>query len=149
VEPAGDVARIILDPSVLFTEEALTWLETPALRPFLVVSQALWERLEDPEVGAQFERFGVSPSPEDVDRVRRALAEIEKFSGDRPDLPAGTRVIRDRLLQSDEPLADVLADEWVFVTSQSIGVIRAAAKRRPLTPSAKLERRFTRSATVT
>jgi hypothetical protein len=129
VEPAAGVARVILDPSVLFTEEALRWLEMPELRRYLAVSQALWMRLEDPEAGAQFVPFGVHPSPEEIQRVRRALAEIEKFSGDRPNLPPGTLEIRGRLLASNEPLTDVLADEWVFVTTQSIAVLRAVARR--------------------
>jgi hypothetical protein len=107
----------------------LEWLENPELRRFLVISKSLWERLQDDEAGEQFAPFGVIPDPQSIERVRLALAPVERFSSDQSSIPDGTRAIRDALLSSNEPLADVLADEWVFVTSQSIAVIRAAAKR--------------------
>jgi hypothetical protein len=126
IEP---VSRVILDPSVLFTEEALSWLDDPELRPSLVVSQALWDRLQLPEAGDQFEPYGDRPSPDEVIRLRGLVAEIERFSGDVVGLPQEIRAIRDTLLFGDEPLADVLADEWVFLTSQSMAVIRGDAQR--------------------
>ena len=48
--------------------------------------------------------------------MRFSYREVEQ-------LPQGARGIRDALLSSNEPLADVLADEWVFLTSQSLAVI--------------------------
>jgi hypothetical protein len=118
-------ARVILDPSVLFTDDVLDWLTDPELGQALVVSEALWQRLEDPEAVQQYIPYA-SPNPDQVRRARDAIAsnEIARFSyRDAGELPEGTRGICDALLSSDEPLADVLADEWAFLTSQSLGLI--------------------------
>lgn len=72
--------------------------------------------------------MGVRPSPDEILRVRDALYEIDKFSYHDVPLPDGALLIRDALLESTEPLADVLADEWAFLTSQSVAVIRADAE---------------------
>lgn len=117
--------RIILDPSVLFTDEAVAWLSIPDLRGSLVVSEALRARLEDAQAGEQFQPYA-NPDPDQIIRVRKALDsnEIPTFSyGDATQLSAGARDICETLNASDEPLGDVLADEWAFLTSQSLGVI--------------------------
>jgi hypothetical protein len=44
---------------------------------------------------------------------------------DAAELPEPARAICDALLSSDEPFGDVLADEWAFVTSQSLAVFLA------------------------
>jgi hypothetical protein len=49
------------------------------------------------------------------------LGQLERFSGDLDDIPDGARTIRDNLIASSEPLAEVLADEWVCITTQSHG----------------------------
>jgi hypothetical protein len=117
--------RVILDPSILFTEEALAWILDRDLAPWLVISEALWRRLEDPEAGGQFLPWA-HPNSEDIARTREALAsrEIARFSyQDAPGVPDGARGICEALLQGDGPLGDVLADEWAFLTSQSLAVI--------------------------
>lgn len=124
-------SRLILDPSVLFTDEVLGWIETPELKDYLVVSQALWRRLEDPGILVEeLARFGVPlQNPGLIDAVREALElnGIDTFSyeqaRERGELPSGTEDVCGALLEAEEPLADVLADEWAFVTSQSLAAL--------------------------
>jgi hypothetical protein len=123
------VPKVILDPSILFIDEALTWLADPEIRPSLVVSFALWERLDDPAIGEVLAPFGVSPDPDRVGRLRDALYEIERFSYRDVEMRSEeARAVRDVLLASDEPLPEVLADEWVFLGSQSIAIVREDAR---------------------
>lgn len=123
-------ARIIIDPSFLFTDEALTWLDDPDVGPSLVISESLWQRLENPDRGEQFLPYGVHPNADQIRRIRNAFEASEmRFSyREVEQLPQGARGIRDALLSSNEPLADVLADEWVFLTSQSLAVIAEKTK---------------------
>jgi hypothetical protein len=59
--------------------------------------------------------------------------QVATFSHESaPEIPEGAAHIRDRLLAGSEPAAEVLADEWVFITSQSIAIavaVRKAAKK--------------------
>jgi hypothetical protein len=126
-------SRVILDPSVLFNEETLGWLENAELRPFLVVSEALWRRLEEPAASEELLRYAEG-NPRRIVAAREALAsnEIARFSFEQvlesEELPDGAREICEALLQSDEELADVLADEWAFLTSQSLAIIADRAR---------------------
>jgi hypothetical protein len=123
-----EVSRVILDPTVLFTEEAVEWLEYPELRPYLVVSEALWRHLEEPASEGILLEYAEGDAGL-VERVREGLQrnEIKRFSFEQGletgELPEGAREICERLLASDEPFADVFADEWAFLTSQSLGVV--------------------------
>lgn len=121
--------RVIIDPSALFEPETLEWLADEELRPWLAVSASLYELLGD-EGGERFLPYGVDPDPEQTRRVRDALEPILKFShlDAEEELGEEGRAVRDRLLSSDEPLPEVLADEWVFVTNQSIAVLLDRAK---------------------
>jgi hypothetical protein len=129
----GRQSRVILDPSVIFSEEALGWIADPELSPLLVVSRALVARLQDGTGGEQFLPYA-NPNPQQIERVRNALAarEIAVFSfneaAEQGVLPDGAREICERLLEGDEPLGDVLADEWAFLTTQSLAVLRERAK---------------------
>jgi hypothetical protein len=124
----NEVSRVILDPSVLFTDEALGWMEDRELRSSLVVSEALWQRLQDPEGVEQFLPFA-DDDQERITLVRDALQsnEIARFSLEEAlstgVLPEGGREICEALLRSEEELADVLADEWAFLASQSLAII--------------------------
>ena len=124
-------SRIILDPSFLFTEEALGWMETPGLGDYLVVSETLRDRLGESErLFDELAAHGVTiPDPDFIERVRAAIEinAIGTFSyaaaRERDELRPGTEEVCRTLLESGEPLADVLADEWAFVTSQSLAVL--------------------------
>ena len=126
-------SKVILDPSVLFNEETLGWLEDAELRPVLVVSEALWRRLEEPEGSEELLRYAEG-DPERIVAAREALAinGIARFSFEQvlgsEELPAGAREICETLLQSEEELADVLADEWAFLTSQSLAIVAERAR---------------------
>jgi hypothetical protein len=120
--------RVILDPSVLFTDEALEWLRNPELQPFLAVSYSLLQRLDAGEFGDAFAPYA-EPSEELAGAVRGAIAEnsIATYSYERalndPAWPDEARGIVGRLLEENPRFGDVLADEWAFVSSQSIAVI--------------------------
>lgn len=127
-KPQEEVSRVIIDPTALFTEEAVDWLEDPELRPYLVVSEALWRRLEDPASEGILLEYAEG-NAELIERVREGLQrnEIPRFSFEQAlgteELPEGAREICEHLMASDEPFADVFADEWAFLTSQSLGVV--------------------------
>jgi hypothetical protein len=114
---------VIIDPSVLFTEEIVEWLSNARLRRSLFVSEALWQRLENPDGGEQFIPYGANPGPNEIRRIRAAFAENRFSYHDAVDLPEGARGVCEELLAGEAPLGDVLADEWAFVTSQSLAVL--------------------------
>lgn len=123
-------SHIILDPSFLFTEEALGWINDPELAQYLVVSEALWQRMEDPRALAEeLNRFGAPVDFDVIEMVREEVgaAAITRFSYERESaagkLQGGTEEVCRALLASEEPLADALADEWAFVTSRSLAVL--------------------------
>lgn len=108
----------------MFTDEALGWLRDPRLRPHLAVSRALYERLENSEAGEQFAPWNVMPDPDRVREVRDALEPIAKYShSDAVELPEGARTILNAILESGEPIPDVVADEWAFLASHSLAVL--------------------------
>jgi hypothetical protein len=124
-------SRVILDPSFLFTEEALGWMETPGLGEYLVVSESLLRRFEDPaQLAEELAAHSLlAPNADFIEAIGRALDQnaITTFSYEAAresgELPPGTEEVCRALLDSGEPLADVLADEWAFVTSQSLAVL--------------------------
>jgi hypothetical protein len=128
---ADSRSRVILDPSFLFTEEALGWMEISGLGEYLVVSESLRRRLDDPEwLIEELAAHGVPVLNVDlIVAVRNALEQndIATFSyeaaREREQLPPGAEVVCGNLLESEEPLADALADEWAFVTSESLAVV--------------------------
>jgi hypothetical protein len=125
----GDEApsRVILDPSILFTEEALGWLENPQLSPFLVVSEALWRHLQGPESNELLQY--ANGDSERILAARQALAssKVSKFSFEdarrNEEMPGGALEICEALLHEEGALADVFADEWAFLTSQSLAIV--------------------------
>lgn len=123
-------SRVILDPSVLLTEEAFTWLADVEMRPSLVISQALVDVLVTPGRWAELVPYGADLGSDMLPRLRNAIGPITRFSyREVEDLPDEARHIRDALLSSDGPLHELLADEWVFITSQSIGVLHNDRQR--------------------
>lgn len=123
-QPDEPESRVILDPSVLFTEEAFTWLADAEMRPSLVVSQALVDVLVTPRRWEELIPYGADLESDMVARLGNAIGPITRFSHrEVENLPDEARRIRDALLSSEDPLHELLADEWVFITSQSIGVL--------------------------
>jgi hypothetical protein len=120
----------MLDTSVVFTDEGLDWISDPELRPFLVVSAALYRLLDDPGAPFLFASYG-EPTPRRIDEVRKAVQrnELRLYSYEeslaRTDLPAENRnTLAVLLANEEEPLAAVLADEWAFVTTESLISLR-------------------------
>jgi hypothetical protein len=118
---------------VIFTDEGLEWLSDADLRPFLAVSRALYERLEDAENTEQFRPYA-EPTPDRIVEVREAIRsnELRLYSWEeaqqRADISSDARNVGDALLYGDEPLGDVLADEWYFVTTESLAVLKERAR---------------------
>lgn len=113
--------KVILDPSFLFSDEALDWIQDPEVQPWLVVSAAAVELLGNPRLLNDWREFG----PVDLDRLltlQQALRPIVRFSyRDHDDISEENRSIRQALVE-DGPLGEVFADEWIFLTTQSVGV---------------------------
>lgn len=130
----GQSALIILDPSVVFTDEALGWLSDDEIRQHLVVSQALYERLENPEAGEQFAPWDATPDPQRVFEVRNALEGLPKFSfNDAGELPEEARrvlgaLLDERRAELGDVVAEIAADEWAFLSSQSWAALRARVR---------------------
>ncbi|HWX98169.1 MAG TPA: hypothetical protein VNZ01_15105 [Solirubrobacteraceae bacterium] len=118
---------------MIFTDEGLEWLSSGELRPFLAVSQALYARLEEPENTEQFRPYA-EPTPERIVEVREAIRsnELRLYSSEeaqgRNDISPEDRKVGDALLYGVEPLGDVLADEWYFVTTESLAVLKQKAR---------------------
>ncbi|MHB8242299.1 MAG: hypothetical protein ACYDHN_09930, partial [Solirubrobacteraceae bacterium] len=111
---------------MIFTDEALGWIEDPELRPFLAVSRALYRVLEDREAPFLLASYG-EPTPARIGQVREAVRsnELRLYSYEesfrRPDVSTANRDTLNALLAGEnEPLAAVLADEWAFVTTESL-----------------------------
>jgi hypothetical protein len=132
VSPEHQISKLILDPSALFAEGTLQQIADPELRPHLVVSAALWRRLGSADAVDRLGSYGIDATSAEIDRVRNAIEGIKLFSSAGDDLTDAVRRIRDRLLRDDEPFADVLADEWVFITTQSIGAFAGRAARHAI-----------------
>jgi hypothetical protein len=106
-------------------------METSGLGEYLVVSESLRRKLEDPaRLVEELAAHGVpAPNADFIVQVRNALEQndIGSFSyeaaRERGELPPGAEEVCRALLESGEPLADALADEWAFVTSQSLAVL--------------------------
>ncbi len=130
-----ELSRVILDTSVVFSDEALDWIADPELRPWLAISQALMRRLEEEAVNSEAFLPYAQPDPERIVRVRQALlaSDVVVFSLEQAmeegTLTGEAREICERLAGGDEPLGDVLADEWAFVTTQSLAAIRERGMR--------------------
>jgi hypothetical protein len=129
VETTEQPTGVIIDPSVLFTEEALGWLRDPELSPWLVVSESLYRLVQAEDLEPVFDAYDVQASPELIGQIYEALEPIRRFSYEEPPvLPGDTGEVLDRIISSDDPLAGVIADEWVFLTTQSFGVILEKAR---------------------
>jgi hypothetical protein len=90
----------------------------------------MWERMLDPDAENEFRALGLVRDPAVIGRLRDSLESVPRFSHrDVGDLPDEVREVRDALLSSDEPLKEALADEWVFLTTQSLAAIREGARR--------------------
>ena len=68
-------SRIILDPSFLFTNEAIPWLDDPVARPSLVVSATLSEALDRSELEPFIEHW-LTTTHENPLQVRHAGSRL-------------------------------------------------------------------------
>jgi hypothetical protein len=124
--------RLMLDPSILFWDRAIDWLEGHAAeRTELVVSSTFYGYLTggfQPNVFAQY----VPPEERDAlsnrwGRVAPLIANLQRFSFDSVRLPSELlNDVSGALVAGNSPQ---FADEWAYLHSQSIMVARL---RNPL-----------------
>jgi len=115
-------SRIILDPSFLFTDEAIPWLDDPVARPSLVVSATLSGALDRLELEPFIEPFGIDVETIDIQFLRSLVASIDTFGYSDADLPSDLAWNFLNGLSSDAPTMSLVADEFAFLASQSLGV---------------------------
>jgi hypothetical protein len=112
----------MIDPSLALTDEGMALFEDEEIARGLAVSNAFYEALANEDRRQDFEVFGVVPDVNQMRRLRALLEPswIEKFSTeDLGELPDGAAEIRARLLDDGEPLAQIAAEQWVFIVSRS------------------------------
>jgi hypothetical protein len=118
--------RYMVDPSILLSEAGISWFEDHEdARSEVVVSDAFLGALGEYRESLFF------PSLPDGERSAFALRrqrlldleqewDIARFSSVGVELPDGeANSVLKALLNSDEPDAQILADEWTFLQSQS------------------------------
>jgi hypothetical protein len=116
----------MLDPSFLFSEDGVTWLEQerPELES-IVVSAALagWLSPLEPEPPTFIDRNDWDDYADRRDRLVNALRDAPRFaySDVESTLDPASREVLNALRTLDLPdvHADILADEWAFLQSHS------------------------------
>jgi hypothetical protein len=118
------IARVMADPSLMLSGSGLDWLERDATaRATLVVPRTFVDWLTDPVAGSQLPSM---LSPDDVgqladnrSRLESMMRGVPTFSHEEVTLTPAHEEIRAILLLEGGPLADLHADEWAFLQSQS------------------------------
>ena len=128
VVAGATVPRLLLDPSLLLSEDCLTWLqESPTALKGVVVSAA-FDPNNDRLVGRFLSPEEMGPYRQRQDRVTVLLREIARFSSQDPDVRSTSAVedVGRQLRLSDDVVGRLLEDEWVYLQSASF---MASAKR--------------------
>lgn len=125
--PAQESTRLMADPSLLLSQAGERMLEEGS--PNLVVSQSFLDILRvDGEI--DFDFFQVFRADDDdtdpssyVERIREITHDVPGFSYqtalEENLLDEESRRVLDRILESDDPLAAIDADQWAFLNSHS------------------------------
>lgn len=126
-DPAQEPIRLMADPSLLLSQPGQAMLEegtTP-----LIVSQTFLDRLSDEgEIDLEFfQLFRADDGDTDpssyVERIRELTSDVPGFSYqaalEQGLLDDEARRVLDRILESDDPLANIDADQWAFLNSHS------------------------------
>ena len=115
--------RFMVDPSLLLLDGGRLLLDDPALASNIVVSStfvsALGEGQDDRIAPFLIDGTFELLAPDRRDALLSILAETEQFSASSSELPDVITEIRDALLQLPSPSAEILADEWVYLTTHS------------------------------
>lgn len=124
----GDVPEsdlLMLDPSFLFSEEGISWLqeERNVRQEEVVVSSAFVRWLHSPEPVEDVIVLVDADDRKEVDERRAALFQLLRgsptFSSDGVDLERGDEEVLFALREPGGIVADILADEWAFLQSHS------------------------------
>lgn len=114
------MSLVMLDASVLLTEDAAVWLQDETVRSSVTISENLWILMNE---GVDLSPFGVDPSRELTERLLVLLESVPRFSfSDAVELSEEARAVLQEIRSVDSHLANVIADEWLFLTTQSLGV---------------------------
>ncbi len=125
----GDDRIVMLDASFVFTDEALEWLRDTSLQPYLAVSRALVAAVDnDPDIIEHLRPWRVAPTAQRLAEFRNAVGNILIYDyREEQNSPPQARQFADRLMSVGEPLGEMLADEWIFLTSHSIAILARRA----------------------
>jgi hypothetical protein len=114
---------LLVDPSLLLSEEGLAWLgEDESARHEIVSSRALAERLRG-GVDVGLSQF-IAPEDEGsvlerLERLAVLIESVEQFSYRDVDLPRLEAQVMQALLIADGANGELLADEWAFLIAHS------------------------------
>jgi hypothetical protein len=123
-----DGELVMADPSILLTAEGWKLMD-PEITRHLVISKAFYTALqvEDYNVlGAFVDEADVAVIRERRDRLVEALGDIEHFSYERQDEYPEIDEITAAILAEQDPVAEIIADEWFYLMTRSFV---AAAQR--------------------
>jgi hypothetical protein len=113
---------LFLDPSFIFAEDGLEWLESDRdARDGVVVSAAFVEALTSARALdlSLLALEDVSAARDRHPRIVAALSDVRAFSHREVRLEEGAQVVQAALLDSTDPSSGVGADEWAFLQSYS------------------------------
>ena len=121
---AQDSARLMVDPSFLFSEDAISWLaDDQGARDGIVIPATFAEWLNGDWRNNDVALF---VAPEDqgeywarLDRLKGLLAGVAVFGHENVGLSAQAEEVRVALLERGDTAARIFADEWTFLESNS------------------------------
>jgi hypothetical protein len=119
--PVSDL--LMVDPSLLLSEEGLAWLDKDESARRSIVIPAVFAEWLSGERELEIESL---VAPEDLESVseRRArlneiLGEVAAFSHHEATLSRQAQAVLQSLLDSKDPIGELRADEWAFLQSHS------------------------------
>lgn len=119
-----------MDPSLLFTERALVWLEQDdSAAGSIAISAAFMASLRRDSAANHVLPSSIRTSAIRRERLIRALDNVQTFSSDGVELAPQADSVKRVLRERDRRMGAIWADEWAFLQSQSW---MAATKRQVL-----------------
>lgn len=126
--------RLMLDPSFLFSADAVEWLlDDPDARDGIVVPAAFADWLDGARSNADVAVFVAQDDREAywarLGELAEILQEVAVFHDDEATLSPEDDEVRRALIEGGDTAARILAEEWTFLQSQSWAVSKL---RHPL-----------------
>lgn len=128
-DPMPDVHRLFVDPSFLFSADAIEWLEEDeGAVQGIVVSSVFHEWLTREGPNADVAVF-VATDDQDAfferrNRLTELLSDVAVFSHTDVQLPDEAEEVKLALLEGDTVASHILADEWTYLVANSWAVAK-------------------------